>query len=497
VSGGSLYVAIDLGAGSGRIFTGALGAGGLELDQVARFRYPAREVDGHLRWDFAAILREIRAGLGAAAERARATGREVVSVGVDSWGVDYGLVDRDGRLLEDPISYRDERTEGIMPRVFARVPREEIFVRTGSQFLPINTLFQLAAHVEQGLPASAHRLLMIPDLVTAALAGREVTEFTNATTTQMVHVETRRWDTPLLDRLGLPSALCGEIVEAGTGVGHLLEGADDDHGLAGVSLTAVATHDTGSAVAGTPLDDGWAYISSGTWSLVGLEIQRPLVTPDVARANVTNEGGAYGTTRFLKNVMGLWILESCRREWEDAGLDVRHDRLLEQVALVDATPAVIYPDDPHLLHPHSMLAALGNQLHATGQTVPDTPAELARAVLDSLALRYASVLRDLARLTNTVIRGVRIVGGGSQNGYLNQATATTTGLPVAAGPVEATVAGNVLVQAVASGEMPSLALARRRVAEGLPRRVVMPRPDVTWKRAAARYAEIEARFALP
>lgn len=496
MSAGALYVAVDLGAGSGRVFTGALGSAGLDLDQVARFRYPAREADGHLRWDFSAIIREIRAGLGAAAERARATRREVVSVGVDSWGVDYGLVDRDGRLLEDPISYRDGRTDGIMPRVFARVPREEIFARTGTQFLPINTLFQLAAHVEQGLPDGARRLLMIPDLVTAALTGREVTEFTNATTTQMINVGTRRWDLELLDRLGLPSSLCGEMVEAGSRVGSLLDTSGDDHGLAGVPLTAVATHDTGSAVAGTPLDDGWAYVSSGTWSLVGLEIQAPLVTPDVARANVTNEGGAYGTTRLLKNVMGLWILESCRQEWERAGIDVRYDRLLEEVALLDETPAVIYPDDPHLLNPHNMASALGEQLRATGQRVPETPAGLARAVLDSLALRYASVLRDLARLTHTSIRGVRIVGGGSQNAYLNQATATTTGLPVAAGPVEATVAGNVLVQAVASAEVASLALARRRVAEGLPRRVFMPRPDRGWKRAAALYAEIEARFAM-
>jgi rhamnulokinase len=496
VSGGALYVAVDLGAGSGRVFTGAFGTAGLELDQVARFRYPARDVDGHLRWDFSAIIREIRAGLGAAAERARATGRLVASVGVDSWGVDYGLVDRRGRLLEDPISYRDGRTEGIMPRVFSRVSREEIFSRTGIQFLPINTLFQLAAHVEQGLPDGAHRLLMIPDLVTAALTGREVTEFTNATTTQMVDVATRRWDTDLLNRLGLPASLCGQMIEAGSPVATLLEEDGDGHGLGGVPLTAVATHDTGSAVAGTPLDDGWAYVSSGTWSLVGLEIAQPLVTPDVARANVTNEGGAYGTTRFLKNVMGLWILESCRLEWERAGSDVRYDRLLEDVALVDETPAVIYPDDPHLLHPQSMVTALEDQLRATGQRIPETPAALARVVLDSLALRYASVLRDLARLTNTSIRGVRIVGGGSQNGYLNQSTATTTGLPVAGGPVEATVAGNVLVQAVASGEMPSLGFARRRAAEGLPRRVFMPRPDRGWQRAAARYAEIEARFAV-
>jgi rhamnulokinase len=494
VSDGGLYVAIDLGAGSGRLFTGVLGDGGLELDEVARFRYPARESQGHLRWDLAAILREIRAGLRLAAERARARRRSITSIGIDSWGVDYGLVDREGRPVEDPISYRDARTDGVMERVFARVPRDEIFARTGIQLLQINTLFQLAAHVESGLPPSARRLLMIPDLVTAALTGRQATELTNATTTQMLNAHTGTWDTELLDRLGLPSALCGELVPAGTRMGTVSAQGEDDTGLSDVPLTAVATHDTGSAVAGTPLDDGWAYVSSGTWSLVGLELDAPLISPEAARSNFTNEGGAFGTTRFLKNLLGLWILESCRKEWDRDGIDVQYDRLLAEVAALDGSSAVIYPDDPRLLKPPSMRAALRDQLRATKQRVPERPSEVARVVLDSLALRYASVIRDLTRVTGRTIRGVRIVGGGSQNAYLNQATATATGLPVAAGPVEATVAGNVLVQTVAAGETPSLPAARRQAAAGLPRLVFMPRPTTAWREAAARYAEVEARF---
>jgi rhamnulokinase len=496
VSGSGLYVAVDLGAGSGRVFTGALGHGGLQLDEVSRFRYPARQLDGHLRWDFSAIREEIGAGLCAAAARARESGRTLTSLGVDSWGVDYGLVTREGRLLEDPISYRDARTEGVMSRVFDRVPRQEIFARTGIQFLSFNTLFQLAAHVESGVPAEAARLLMIPDLVSAWLTGRQATEFTNATTTQMVHAATGAWDLDLLDRLGLPTTLCGEMLHAGALVGDV---RDDPalSGLAGVPVVAVATHDTASAVAGTPLDVGWAYISSGTWSLVGVEQSAPLLTPAAGRANFTNEGGAFGTTRFLKNVMGLWILESCRAEWARAGVDVRYDRLLEDLAGLERPAAVIYPDDPRLLHPGSMLEALAGQLRETRQPVPEGPAGIARMILDSLALRYASVIHDLEAVTGRDVRGVRVVGGGSQNAYLNQATANATGLPVAAGPIEATVGGNILVQAVASGEVASLAEGRRRSASGLPHRVFLPREDPAWRQLDARYREIAGRFAHP
>jgi rhamnulokinase len=489
-----LYAAVDLGAGSGRVFLGNLSPDGPVLEQVTRFRYPPRISHGRLRWDFAFILDEVRRGLAAASSRAAALGGTIASLGIDSWGVDYGLVDDSGRLLEDPVCYRDDGIAGAMEKAFARVSREEIFARTGIQVLPINTLYQLCAHVERGLPAGAARLLMIPDLITSALTGCAATEFTNATTTQMLNTTTGTWERDLLDRLDLPSHFCADILHAGKSIGPVTPAAGAEIGVSGLPVVAVATHDTGSAVAGTPLQDGWAYISSGTWSLVGTELSQPLVNERVAALNFTNEGGAFGTTRFLRNVMGLWILESCRAEWQKTGVDADYGRLLEEVAALDGPRAVVFPDDPRLLHPASMIGALETQLRETGQTPPDRPAHLARVVLDSLALRYASIIGSIPVLTGQAIEGIRVVGGGSQNVYLNQATATTTGLRVVAGPIEATVLGNVLVQAIAAGRFSSLSDARHYVAAHSDRAEVLPRPTVDWREAAARYADIEGHF---
>jgi rhamnulokinase len=494
VNADPLYLAIDLGAGSGRVFLAGVAPGELRLEPIRRFHYPPRRHDRHLRWDFASIIVEIQQGLRAGAARADALGRPVASIGVDGWGTDYGLVSSTGQLIEDPVCYRDERTIGVMEEVFARLPRDEIFTRTGIQFLQFNTLYQLAAHARAGFPSRAARLLLVPDLVTAALTGRAVTEFTNATTTQMVNVATGRWDDVIVAALGLPAGLLCDIVAAGQFKAPLTPESAAATGLAGVPVAAVATHDTGSAVAGAPLEAGWAYISSGTWSLVGVELERPFVNADVARHNFTNEGGAFGTTRFLKNVMGLWILESCRAEWLARGIDVDHGRLIEGVAALKNCAGVVFPDDPRLLNPSSMLAALAAQMRETGQAPPESPVAMAKVVLDSLALRYASVLRRIERLTGRPISGVRIVGGGSQNGYLNQAAATATGLPVTAGPVEATAIGNALVQAVADGRFGSLADARRHVSGLIPSRTYAPRPTPAWKEAVRRYEATEAHL---
>jgi rhamnulokinase len=485
---------VDLGAGSGRVFLAGVGAGELLLEEVRRFQYTPREVAGHLRWDAARIFGEIEAGLRAAGERARALGRPVQSVGVDSWGVDYGLLDGEGRLLEDPVCYRDARTAGLPARVFERVPRAEIFRRTGIQFLDFNTVFQLEAHRREGLPASARRLLMIPDLVNHRFTGRAVTEYTNATTTQLVDAQTRDWDRDLVERLDLPTHLLGEIIPAGTDLGPLARERAEALGLEGVRVVAPATHDTGSAVAGAPLLEGWAYISSGTWSLVGIERAAPLVNAEVARANFTNEGGAYGTLRFLKNVMGLWILERCRKEWEEDGVARGYDRLLAAVAALERSPGLIFPDDPRLLSPPRMTAAIAEQMRETGQAAPTDAAAMAKVILDSLALRYASVLRTIEALTGRAIAGVQIVGGGSRNDYLSQATADATARPVVAGPAEATVIGNVLVQAVTAGRFASLEAGRRHVAEGIQPRRFEPRSAPGGHMAARRYQEIEARY---
>ncbi|MBV9923417.1 MAG: rhamnulokinase [Acidobacteria bacterium] len=488
----SLYIAVDLGAGSGRVFLCGVAPGELLLEEVRRFKYPPREEGGHLRWPFADILEEIKAGLREAGARARRVGRSVRSIGVDSWAVDYGLVDAEGKLIENPVCYRDARTRGMLEEVFKVVPRAELFERTGIQFLELNTLYQLCAHAREGFPGGARRLLLIPDLINFMLTGRAACEYTNATTTQLVGARAGEWDDELIERLGLPRHLLAEVVPAGSDLGSVV---DEGLGLGGVRVVAPATHDTGSAVAGAPLQEGWAYISSGTWSLVGVERAAPLVSPEVARHNFTNEGGAYGTVRFLKNVMGLWVFESCRAEWAARGVGVGYDELLGQVKNVDGHRGFIFPDDPRLFNPSSMLEAVAAQLSETGQHVPaEDPAALTKVILDSLAFRYASVLRTIEGLTGSKVEGVQIVGGGSRNDYLNQATADACGRPVLAGPVEATVTGNVLVQAVASGRFASLAEARRHVAENVSLRRFEPRSNREVEEAARRYAETEARY---
>lgn len=494
---GPLYIAVDLGAGSGRVFLCGLDADEMMLEEVRRFHYPPSRRDGHLRWDFPCIWAEIKAGLAAASGRARDYGRRVQSIGVDSWGVDYGLLDEAGRLLEDPICYRDERTLEAIDRVYARLSQGEIFARTGIQFLSFNTLFQLAAHVSEGLPRGAARLLLIPDLVNHALTGRAVTEYTNATTTQLVNAGTGVWDRGMIEQLGLPSRLLAEIVEAGTDLGPLKPELADELRLAGVRVVAPATHDTGSAVAGTPLAPGRAYISSGTWSLIGIELSDVLMNAEVARHNFTNEGGVCGTIRFLKNVSGLWILESCRREWQERGLETGYERLfagMETEGKETSNGALIFPDDPRFLNPPSMLEAVARQLSESGQAMPDDPPAVARMILDSLALRYRSVLTTIESLTGRRIQGVQIVGGGSRNDYLNQATADAARVEVFAGPVEATVAGNALVQAIAAGRFASLEEARRHLAENVCIKRYTPRPSAALERRARRYAELEARF---
>jgi rhamnulokinase len=489
-----LYVAVDLGAGSGRVILAGFRSEELMLEEVRRFRYPPRPVDGHLRWDARHILAEIRTGLREAAERARVLSRPVHSIGIDCWGVDYGLVDAEGRLLEDPVCYRDSRTDGMMEAVFERVPRAELFARTGIQFMQLNTLFQVFAHVREGMPKETARLLLVPDLIGAQLSGRQVTEFSIGTTTQMFDASAGSWDSALLERLGIPTGMLCEVVPSGTTLGRLLPDIAAETGLHGVHVVVPAAHDTGSAVAGAPLQAGWAYISSGTWSLTGIERVGALVNDEVARHNFTNEGGVYGTTRFLKNVMGLWILESCRREWKDRGETVDYDRLLRAAAAIDAEPGLIYPDDSRFLNPPSMLGAIAEQMAETGQTVPTHPPAVAKVILDSLALRYASVFRTIEMLTGTRIEGIQIIGGGSQNAYLDQATATATGKPVLAGPIEATATGNAVVQAIAAGRFASLAEARSHVARHVRAKSYAPKPTAASESAARRYAAIQSHF---
>ena len=491
-----VYIAVDLGAGSGRVFLAGLGQQEVLLEEVRRFRYPPRRSAGRLRWDLSHIFSEIKAGLRTAGERAQQLGRDVVSIGVDSWGVDYGLINGDGEVIEDPVCYRDERTAGMIERVCERVPRADLYAHTGIQLLNINTIFQLCAHRDAGFPQTVTRLLLIPDLINFLLTGNGVTEYTNATTTQLVNAETGVWDQSLIEMLDLPDYLFADLIKPGTDLGALKKELAAELTLGGVRVVAPATHDTASAVAGATLQDGWAYISSGTWSLVGVERDRVLINAEAARHNFTNEGGAFGTIRFLKNVGGLWLLESCRKEWEAQGIAVDYDNLLRQVSAIEDNSGLIFPDDPRFFNPPSMLAAISEQMAENNQPSSNEPAIIAKVILDSLALRYGSVLRTIERLTGQKIEGVQIVGGGSQNDYLNQATATATGLPVLAEPVEATVIGNVLVQAIAAGYFASLSYARLHIAENMRLKRFMPQPSSDWEGQVRLYAAIESRYAV-
>ncbi len=494
-TGGALHLAIDLGAGSGRVILGRLADDGLMLDEVHRFRYEPETSAGHLRWPFDRILGGIKSGLGKARQAALAAGGAIETLGVDSWGVDYGLLDAGGRLLEDPVAYRDDRTEGEMERVFEKVTREEIFERTGIQFMNLNTLFQLHAHVRSGLPPEARRLLLIPDLCHHALCGSTTGEYTDASTTQLLDVRSRTWADDLFSRLGLPRELMPDIVVPGTILGELRPELQEELALGPVRVLAPGTHDTASAVAGTPLEPGWAFVSSGTWSLLGVEREAPLVNAAVAEANFTNEGGAFGTLRFLKNLMGLWILESCRKEWAERGTAIEYEGLLEAVAAVEDVPGILYPDDPRFFNPESMLAEVQGALAQTGYEVTEEPPRLAKVVLDSLAFRYASAVRTIEGLTGQPVPGIHIVGGGCRNDYLNQATADAAGRPVLAGPAEATATGNLLLQSIASGRLASLAEGRRVIARAVDPKRFEPRERPGWAEAAARYDEIEAGYA--
>ncbi len=487
--------AVDLGAGSGRVFVGALDAPGLALQEVHRFTYAPSRRDGHLRWDAAALFDGLRAGAAHAAAAARRAGGVLDSIGVDAWGVDYGLIDDEGRLLEDPICYRDERTTDVPAKVLARVSGERLFDTTGIQRLPFNTLFQLVAHVADGLPRGAARLLMIPDLCHHFLCASASSEPTNASTTQLLSARHGNWDEGLFSDLGLPRDLMPPLKPAGTVLGWVRSDLRDALDLPALRVIQPATHDTASAVAGTPLIDGWAFISSGTWSLVGVERPAPILGAAALAANFTNEIGVSGTVRFLKNVMGLWILDACRREWSGRGLDMTLPDLLARAAVLPAPVAMVYPDAARFFNPSSMTAELRLALSDTGQPAPEDPVVLTRVIIDSLALRYVSVIDDIERLTGEPIRGMHIVGGGSLNDPLNQAAADASGRPVLAGPVEAAAFGNLCVQGMASGELSSIGDGRRLLATVDPPRLFQPRVTADWREARRRYAAIEARQA--
>ncbi len=463
---------------------GRFGREKLELEELHRFPTAVARSGGHERWNTAALFAEIVDGLAKLPDR----GRGVASIGVDTWAVDYGLFDGAGRLLEEPICYRDERTRGVPERVFEIVSREEIFARTGIATQSFNTLFQLFAHRNDGSwPREARRLLMMPDILHFFLCGKAAGESTNASTTQLLALDSGDWDGELCRRLDLPDSILPPVVAPGTVLGELSRKLARRLNLPPIDIVAPATHDTGSAVAATPLEEGWAYISSGTWSLVGVETPSPIVTEKALVENFTNERGLGGSFRFLRNVMGLWILEECARAWRKTGSAFSPEEVSRGVLSAPPFAGFVFPDDPRFFHPTDMPQALRGWLEETGQPAPSEPFALARIVLESLALRCASVLASVERLTGRIARGIRVVGGGSRNEFLNQAIADATGLEVLAGPAEATAVGNLLAQALAGGRFANLSEGREFLASALPSKRFRPKDREAWTRAAAAY----------
>lgn len=444
------FMAVDLGAESGRALVGRFDGERVCLEDTHRFpNVPVRLPTG-LYWDVPRIIGEVKEGLAKALREER-----IESIGVDSWGVDFALLDSDGALISNPHHYRDSRTEGTMEDMFARVPKVEIYRTTGIQFLPINTLYQLLAMQDSPLLEAAETLLLIPDLMNYFLTGERACEYTNATTTQLYDLESSGWAQDLLKSIEVPASLLAPIVQPATSLGPLLSGVADEVG-AGTELdiVTVASHDTASAVVAVPAEGSeFAYISSGTWSLVGVEVDAPVVTQEAMEANFTNEGGFGGKTRFLKNVMGLWLLQECRRHWAAEDRDYSYEELARLAEEATAGGALIDPDHPAFLAPGDMPSRIAKFCRATEQKPPKGPGQFARCVFESLALKYQYVIEQAGELAGLPISTINVVGGGARNALLCRMTADAARLPVVAGPVEATAIGNVMVQAFARGRV--------------------------------------------
>ncbi|MBP3228666.1 MAG: rhamnulokinase [Bacteroidaceae bacterium] len=451
------YLAADFGGGSGRVIAGWLDAGRLQLKEVHRFRNRQVRLGARLYWDFPALFEDLKEGL----KRAAAEGFNVKSVGVDTWGVDFGLIDREGELIGLPVCYRDGRTQGMQGVVFQRIDRAAHYACTGIQQMDINTLFQLYSMkcADDFRLEKAHRLLFMPDLFAFFLTGVASNEYTIASTSELLDAARRNWSWPTLKSLGLPQHLFSELVEPGQVRGRLTPELAAETRLGPIDVVAVGSHDTASAVVATPLEPGAAFLSSGTWSLLGVELAEPILTEAARLAEFTNEGGVGGTIRFLQNITGLWLLQRLMGEWEAAGDAQTFDTLLP-AAEASTYDALLPVADARFVNPASMEQEIAACLREQGVALPQTKADTARCVMRSLANKYAVAIATLSTLLPQPVTQLNIIGGGSQNALLNRFTAEAAGLPVLAGPVEATAMGNILVQAIAAGELADISATR-------------------------------------
>ena len=467
----SHFFAIDLGATSGRTILGSIEGGRLQQRELTRFPNPIIQTGGHFFWDIYALYQEIIRGLRIVASE----GIEIQSIGIDTWGVDFVCVGRDGGILRNPYCYRDPHTNGAMEEYFRHISKEKVYEKTGIQFMPFNSLFQLFTMHQHGDSAleAADKILFIPDALMYMLTGEAVCEYTILSTSQMLDPRTKRIDPELLDVIGLKESQFGRYVNPSEVVGTLTPEVQKLTGLGAIPVVAVAGHDTAAAVAAVPAsDEHFAYLSCGTWSLLGIETQEAIINQKSFDYNFTNEGGIEGTTRFLKNICGMWLLERCRQEWTDAPADI--NQVNADAMTAEPVRSIINPDDPRFANPTSMVEAIKDYCRETHQPIPEDYRQMARCIFESLALRYREVLGYLRELAPFPIERLHVIGGGSLNTHLMQMTADSIGIPVLTGPVEGTAIGNIMLQAKAAGIVSNRFDMRRMIAQSIEMKTYIP-----------------------
>ncbi len=479
------YFAVDLGATSGRTILGKVTESGVVIKEINRFPNRLIQANGHFYWDLLALYQDIIDGLKIVARR----GEKISSIGIDTWGVDFVCVGADGNFLRQPFAYRDPHTEGAPEAYFARVDRKKVYEKTGIQVMNFNSLFQfdtMRRNSDAAL-AVAKKILFIPDALIYMLTGKMVCEYTIASTAQIVNAYTRKLDEELLATVDLKVDQFGKFVDPGETVGTLSAEVQKMTGLDAVPVIAVAGHDTGSAVAAVPAaTDNFAYLSSGTWSLMGVETKAPVINEETERLNFTNEGGVAGTIRLLKNICGMWLLERCRANWGETS----YPELIAEANASEPFRSLIFPDAQCFANPANMETAIKEYCAATGQPVPETRGQIVRCIFESLALRYRQVLDNLRALTDHPIEMLHVIGGGSRNDMLNQLTANAIGLKVVAGPSEATAIGNIMIQAIASGEAASVADIRRQLSTSPELKTFLPADKETWESAYSKFLDV-------
>jgi len=488
----SKYIAVDLGAESGRVMLGAVSNEQLSLEEVHRFGNGPMDQSGTLRWDFARLLGEVKAGIRKAAEKA---GGQVGGIGVDSWGVDFGLLDAKGELVENPYHYRDSRTNGMMERAFELMGKRQIYDRTGLQFMQLNSVYQLLAMrlakspATGGLAKTKH-LIFMADLFSYFLCGKKFGEYTLASTSQLMDMRTGKWAKEVFEKLGLPMGIMPKVVRPGTMVGPLTTAVHKEIGCGPIPVIAIGSHDTASAVAAVPAKEGkWAYLSSGTWSLMGLEVPKAIINDRTFKYEFTNEGGVEDTIRLLKNIMGLWLMQECRRQWQRQGVDLSYTDIAAIAGKAKPFAAYVDPDQSEFLAPGDMPKRINEYLVKTGQKPTDDKGQIVRIILEGLALKYRVVMNALEDVTGEDVEVLHIVGGGIQNELLCQFAANATGKKVVTGPIEATAIGNILMQAKAAGQIKTLADGREIVSKSFEMKEYQPTDTAVWEKQYLRWVK--------